>query len=156
MSVNPNAAQLLSGKYQQYATLLAQRADIDSRIMIVATDISQITSAALINAPIGSQPPIAETPTPAPAKEAKTEAKVVKKAPEEAKPQVKPPETEVKEESRVPTMDEANALVQEIVAKKGAAVLQSEIGIQKYTPFTGLTDELKAEFFAKLQQVNNA
>jgi hypothetical protein len=152
MSVNPNAVQLLSGKYQQYATLLAQRADIDSKIMIVATDIAQITSAAFVNAPIGGieeTPPAPVAPAPvAPVKKAK--AVVAEPAPKVEAPVVEAPVAELK----VPTLEEANAMVQAVVASKGAAVLQSEVQIQKYTPFTGLTDELKAEFYAALVKAN--
>jgi hypothetical protein len=158
MSVNPNAVQLLSGKYQQYATLLAQRADIDSKIMIVATDIAQITSAAFVNAPIGGieetpPAPVAPASKVAPVKKAK--AVVAEPAPKVEAPVVEAPVVEAPvAELKVPTLEEANAMIQAVVASRGAAVLQTEVQIMKYTPFTGLTDELKAELYAKLVKAN--
>ena len=110
-NVNPNAEQLLASKYQMLINLIQERADIDSRIMIVMTDVSQITGATFANAPVGAlEGGPAQDTTPAAKVTKKTTAKEGTKPAEEKQVEQKP-------DIVVPEQTEVNALVTKIASQ---------------------------------------
>ena len=162
MAPNPNAVQLLHSKYQAYGQLLQARADIDTKLIIVATDINQITSAAMANAAVASIPtepeqqvkeekgpqPATEVakPEPTPEPVVETPSKVVEEptvTPEEPTEGGKPVEYEVIQD-----------LVAQIVANPamGAAKVQP-IAVAAGGPYTSLDVPGKLKMEASLREV---
>jgi len=147
MSPNPNAVQLLQTKYAIYTRLIQERADLDTRIMIVATDISQVTSAAFVNAPIGGiedTPDVGEeVPAPAPKKKAAKKA-APKKA--EAAPIVDEGEDQAATTilEVTPSVDEAQVLAGQVITKHGVGKMQ-ELKISERGPYDSQSDDMKRE-----------
>ena len=136
-------------------TLLAQRADLDSKLLILATDISQIVGAAFVNAAAsGASIPEQPAQQPAPKKEKKVKPVVEQPVVEQpvvelhvvGQPVVEAPPAPV---TKIPTQDQLQELVNKVVAEKGATNL-GPIASQ-FGPFGGLTDEQKVEFYGKVE-----
>ena len=155
MSENPMSVELLVTTYKQIGTLTAQRADIDSKLLILHSKVGQIVACASVNAPVAVPPAegVSENTTTPPKKPAAKKVTVKK----EVKKEVEKEETKVVDgadgaDGAEPLqMSEVNELVQGLVQKAGPTAM-AFMTAENWGTYGAMDDAKKIAFVARLNE----
>jgi len=157
MSENPMSVELLVTTYKQIGTLISQRADIDSKLLILHSKVGQIVACAAVNAPVAVPPAegvsenTAVEPAKKPAAKKVAAKKVVAKEEPKAEPVVEKVEAAPSDGEAPMESGDVNVLVQELVLKKGSQAM-SFMTTESWGFYGEMDDEKKKAFVVRLKE----